>query len=322
MRTMRERLRMKTGAFMVDNLFRVFSRVGKMHPHAKPARHNVEVIRDIDYRGTGRWEHRLDVYRPKNARHPLPVVLYVHGGGFRILSKDTHWVMGLAYARRGYLVFNISYRLAPQHPYPAALEDATAAYHWVLAHAEKYGGDLSRLVLAGESAGGNLITGLTIAACYHRPEPWARSIFATGVVPRAVVPFCPALQVSDSDRFFRRKKKLPAFLRDRLIEISEAYLEGADASRPGGLELADPLLVIERGEKPARPLPPFCLSVGTKDPVLDDTRRMKAALDKLGVTCDVKYYEGELHAFQAMVFLPNARRCWLHTYKFLDTHLS
>src|SRR5581483_1456480 len=186
------------------------------------------------------------------------------------------------------------------------------AYHWVIDNAAKYGGDLSRLVLAGESAGGNLITGLAISACYERPEPFAKRVFSTGLVPRAVVPFCPALQVSDTDRFFRRNKKLPAFLRDRLTEINEAYLIGADASAPGGLELADPLLVLERGEKPARPLPPFFVSVGTKDPVLDDTRRMKAALDRMGVPCEARYYPGELHAFQAMVFLPNARRCWLH----------
>ena len=51
-------------------------------------------------------------------------MLYVHGGGFRILSKDTHWIMGLAFARRGFLVFNIGYRLAPKHPFPAAIADA------------------------------------------------------------------------------------------------------------------------------------------------------------------------------------------------------
>ena len=82
-----------------------------------------------------RPEHLLDIYRSTVHPPPWPVVLYVHGGGFRILSKDTHWLMGLIFARRGYLVFNINYRLAPRHTFPAALQDAAAAYAWVVRHA-------------------------------------------------------------------------------------------------------------------------------------------------------------------------------------------
>ena len=114
----------------------------------------MEVIRDLAYaEESRRREHRLDVYRPKQADGPLPVVMYIHGGGFRILSKDTHWMMGLAFARRGYLVFNVGYRLAPTHPFPAAIEDSCRAFEWVVAHAARFGGDLERLVIAGESSG-------------------------------------------------------------------------------------------------------------------------------------------------------------------------
>src|SRR5690606_5988723 len=122
-------------------------------------------------------EHRLDVYRPAHAEGPRPVVLYVHGGGFRILSKETHWLMGLYFARRGYVVFNIGYRLAPKHPFPAALEDSADALGWVVQNAHRYGGDPTRLVLAGESAGANLVTSLTLACCYRREEPYARRVF-------------------------------------------------------------------------------------------------------------------------------------------------
>lgn len=312
---------MATGAFVVDNFFRLASRAGQLHPKASPARHHVEVIRDLPYfDGSTLAEHRLDVWRPTDRKGPLPVVLYVHGGGFRILSKETHWVMALAYARRGYLVFNISYRLAPRHPYPAAVEDACAAYEWVTRHAAAYGGDLSRLALAGESAGANLVTALAVAACYQRPEPFTKRVFATGVVPRAVLPACGIFQVSDVARFGRRKK-LPAWLMDRLHETSDAYLRTVDATKEGMLDLADPLKLFERGERPARPLPPFFLPVGTKDPLLDDTRRLKAAFDRLGVECEARYYPGEPHAFHALVFRPNARRCWADSYAFLERHL-
>src|SRR5215470_12772647 len=134
-------LRMKAGALVVDNAFRGLSRLGRLDPRADPRRHGVEVIRDIAYLPTGRREHTLDVYRPSERSGPLPVVLYVHGGGFRILSKETHWLMALAYARRGYVVFNINYRLAPLAPYPAAIADACAAYVWVTRHAGRFGGD-------------------------------------------------------------------------------------------------------------------------------------------------------------------------------------
>jgi acetyl esterase len=311
-----ERLRRRAGAALVDGFFRGASRLGRLHPHARPERHGVVLERDVEYLPGGQPEHRLDVYRPAQAGNgPLPLVLYVHGGGFRILSKDTHWVMGLAYARRGYLVLNASYRLAPKHPYPAAVEDVAAAYVWAVENAARLGGDPARLIVAGESAGANLVTSLAVMACYERPEPWARRVFRAGVVPRAVVAACGLFQVSEPRRFRRRFPQLAPFVEDRIVEVSEAYL---GRTRAESLDLADPLLLFERGERPLRPLPPFFVPCGTRDPLLDDTRRLEAALQKLGVTCEARYYEGEMHAFHALVFREPARRCWGHTYAFLD----
>lgn len=317
-----DRLRRKAGAILVDGFFHGAARLGRLHPMARPERHGVEVTRDLAYvPGSPLPEHRLDVYRPRGASGPLPVVLYVHGGGFRMLSKDTHWIMGLAFARRGYLVLNVSYRLAPEHPFPAAVEDVAAAFAWTVRHAEEHGGDLSRLVLAGESAGANLVASLGLQTVFRREEPFARHVFETGVVPRAVVPACGIFQVSDVSRFARRKPSLSRFIADRLEEVEEAYL-GREPSRHGRtLELADPLVWLEREPEPARPLPPFFLPVGTKDPLLPDTRRLARALERLGGTAVDRYYPGELHAFHAFPFLPNARRCWGDTYVFLDAHV-
>jgi len=311
---------MRAGSFVVDNLFRGLARVGRLHPRAKPERHRVRVHRDVPYADDGVREHHLDIYEPEGVPPPWPVLLYVHGGGFRILSKDTHWVMALAYARRGYLVFNIDYRLAPRFRYPAAVTDAALAYRWVVENAERYGGDLSRLVLSGESAGANLVTALTLAACYERPEPFARAVFETGVVPRAVVPACGIFQVSDVEARFARKP-LPAWLRDRIVEVTEAYLGGVAPEHAHHFDLADPVVALERGTPPARPLPPFFLPVGTKDPLLHDTRRLAAALERLETPVEARYYPGEVHAFHAMIFRENARRCWRDTFDFLDRHV-
>lgn len=333
-------LRKRVGSLIFRHGLTGASYLGRLHPRARPHRHGIEVIRNLSYRPTGSDDHRLDVYipvrppttealnnRPERSftayTRPHPVVLYVHGGAFRILSKETHWVMGLAFARRGFLVFNINYRLAPRHPFPAALEDACAALEYVAREAGRHGGDPSRIVLAGESAGANLVTSLALLTSMKRPEPWARRVYELGVKPRAVVPMCGMLQVSDTERFTRRKR-LPSWLADRLLETTDAYLGRSQA--PDSQLLADPLLLIEElaaGRMAVdRPLPPFFASVGTRDPLLDDTRRLEAALKTLGAPHQARYYPGEVHAFQALVFRALAKQCWQETYAFLDQYLD
>ncbi|MBK9265318.1 MAG: alpha/beta hydrolase fold domain-containing protein [Polyangiaceae bacterium] len=268
----------------------------------------------------GEKHHLLDVYRPAEGRGPYPAVLYIHGGGFRILSKDSHWGMALAFARRGYVVFVVNYRLAPVHKYPAAVEDVATALQWVNDHAHEYGGDASRLVLAGESAGANLATSLAIALSYRRDEPFARRLFDANIAPRAVIAKCGMLQVSDPERFSRRRK-IPRFIRDRILEVSQSYLPKGPVAE-GHLDFADPVVVLERSIVPDKPLPPFFSSAGTKDPVLDDTRRLHAALLRLGVRSEARYYQGEIHAFQALHFLPNARAYWQEMHAFLEEVLA
>ncbi len=313
------RIRRRLGAALFDHGLHGISRIGRLHPRARAAHENANIVRNIPYAPSGRTEHMLDVYRPHDAlSSPRPTVFYIHGGAFRILSKDTHWVMALAFVRRGYVVFNVNYRLAPREPFPAALEDVCAAYGWVVRNAAKYGADPSRIVVAGESAGANLATALTLATCTRRAEPYAREVFDLGVVPRATIPACGMLQVTDPQRFHRRREALPAWLRDRLEETSDAYV--GESARHGDprLDLADPLVVLERDTPMERPLPPFFTFAGTKDPLLDDTRRLGVALDRRGVRCETRFYPGEVHAFHAMVWRPHARAAWGAMYSFLD----
>ena len=309
---------------VVDGFFKTASAIGRLHPMSRPERHDVEVVRDVPYEDTGLAEHRLDVYRPRGLPGPLPVLLYVHGGAFRILSKDTHWIMALAFARRGFLVLNISYRLAPKHPFPAAIADAASAYVFAVREAATWGGDPRTLVLAGESAGANLVTSLAISACWDRDEPHAKAVRETGIVPRAVLPACGLLQVTNPERFSSMYGgKLSPFFLDRIEEASGAYLRkvrGDVGSRE--LDLADPLVALERAAPPVRPLPPFFAVCGTADPLIDDTRRLAAALDRLGGRCEARYYEGEIHAFHAFVFRKAARRCWRDTFRFLEGALG
>lgn len=308
-----------------NTFFEGLSAAGRLTPLGNPARHGVEVESDVLY-GPHSDFHRLDIYRPVNRPKPWPVVFYAHGGAFTLLSKDTHWLMGLVFARFGYLVVNISYRLAPAHPYPAAIEDTCAAYTWMTKYLRDLGGDPTRVAVAGESAGGNLVTALTLAACQERPEPWARRVFETGVVPRASLPFCAFLEVSRPERFSQRRK-LPFWIDGMLRDASTSYLHGHPMEPVPHLELADPLRVIEGAagvpHVPSftRRLPPFFAPVGTRDPLLDDTRRLEKALRALNVPCEARYYPGGIHAFHAMVWDPTARRCWRDALAFLDRHV-
>lgn len=322
---MLDKLRRRLGSAAARGFFEGAARLGSLHPLANPKRHSVEKISNLRYLDGDREEHLLDVWRPLPTRAPFrkysgppwPIVFYVHGGAFRILSKDTHWVMALTFARRGFLVFNISYRLAPQFRFPTAVDDVCRAFAWAMKRAEEFGGDTSRVVLAGESAGANLVTSLAITLAYQRPEEFARIAWDTGIAPRAVVPACGVFQVSDIARLKRRKPNMPQIIADRLAEVEDGYLP-VDRSN---LDLADPLTLFERGDKPDRPLPPFFLPVGTRDPLLPDTREMASALRKLGVVAEDRYYEGELHAFHAMVMREQARRCWTDTFAFLDRYV-
>lgn len=316
----RRAARRSAGGVIVEAFFNGLAAAGKLHPRARPERHGVEVVRDVAYRDTGLAEHRLDIYRPAAREGPLPVVLYVHGGGFHILSKESHWLMGLVFARRGYVVFNVNYRLAPRHRFPVAVEDVCHAYRWVVEHAARFGGDPARIALAGESAGANLITALSVGLAYPRPEPFMAVARGAGVRPSAVLPACGIFQVTQPERFLR-KKNLSPFVYRRIAEVTAGYLATTAARGPEALALADPLCWLEQGAAPESPLPPFLLTVGTKDPLLDDTRRLAAALGRLNTPCEAHYYPGEIHAFHAFVWREHAKACWRTHLDFLARHL-
>lgn len=311
------RWRRRLNSWALDAMLGSMARLGRMHPAADPKRHGVELLRDVPYRTTGIPEHRLDVYRPRRGNGPWPIVVYFHGGGFRVLSKDTHWVMGLAFARAGMTVFNVSYRLAPRHPFPAAVQDALAAYHWVLHHAARFGGDLGRIVLAGESAGANLALTVSLCAAMRRPEPWARPAFEEGRVPDACIPTCGILQVSETDRFGGVARPPSPFARDRMMEITEAYLGGPLAKRSPATALADPLLILESDVPFERPFAPLFVGCGTADPVFDDSLRLEAAARRRGIEVTARWYEEEPHAFQALVWREAAGAYWRDVHEFL-----
>jgi len=286
-----------------------------LHPQARPDRQGVQLEKDIPYREGNHPRHALDIYRPTRPG-PLPTVLYFHGGAFSILSKNTHWVMGLGFARAGCLAVLPGYRLAPAHPFPAAIEDACAAWLWLLDHIEALGGDPGRIAIAGESAGANLALALTLATCFRRPEPYARAVFDRGVVPRCTLPACGIFQVTDAERY---RGRVPEWQYRQVDAVGRAYLRGR--RRSDACALADPLCILESEAQPERPIPPIYAPVGERDPLREDTLRLETALERRGVPVQAPVFPDEGHAFHALVFRENARRCWRQSYAFLNRHL-
>ncbi len=115
----------------------------------------MEVRRDIAYVPEGHPRQRLDLYLPKNARRPLPLIVWIHGGAWMGGSKDSVRI-ARPYLDRGYAVASIGYRLSSDAPFPAQIEDCKAAVRWLRAHADEYGLDPNRFAAWGSSAGGHL----------------------------------------------------------------------------------------------------------------------------------------------------------------------
>jgi epsilon-lactone hydrolase len=201
-------------------------------------------------------------------------VLYFHGGGYVVGSARTGARLAAELARRsGGRALSVDYRLAPEHPYPAAVEDAIAAYAGLLGS----GADPARVVLAGDSAGGGLAVAALLAA-RDRGLPQ----------PAACVIFSPWADITRSGGSFRAKDGVdPLFTYDTISWYAGKYVPAGDQSVP----LASPAYASLAG------LPPLLIQVGSHEVLLDDSVRLaaNAARDDVEVTLHVA--QGAPHVF-------------------------
>ena len=114
------------------------------------------VVPNVTYHVANGFDNSVDLYLPRNASGPSPVLMYIHGGGWVAGSKESNVLRLLPWLEKGWAVVNVQYRLGRISRAPAAVEDCLCALHWVKSNAEQYGFDTSRIVLTGNSAGGHL----------------------------------------------------------------------------------------------------------------------------------------------------------------------
>jgi acetyl esterase len=191
---------------------------------------------------------RAVAYRPE-ATGPLPILLFLHGGGFVVMSPESHAKLAKRLAvGAGALVVSLEYRLAPEHPYPDPLDDCVAAFGWLRKNAGSLGGDPARLAIAGDSAGGNLsaATTLRLMAAGEEPPagavlicPWTDLHLATGSY-RTLAPDDPVIDAEIMQYFRTSYAARSAQWDDPFVSPLRADLSGFPPSCVIAAEL-DPL---------------------------------------------------------------------------------
>ncbi|GAA1853982.1 alpha/beta hydrolase [Myceligenerans crystallogenes] len=212
---------------------------------------------------------------PPRAGDAAGTLLYLHGGGYAIGSAHTGAPLAAALAdRAGLRALSLGYRLAPEHPFPAAVDDALAAYRALIGDV-----DPARVVLAGDSAGAGLALATTLAAR------------AAGLpLPAAIVAFSGWFDLTLSGASLTAKESVdPLFDAADIAGYAGLYLpDAADPADP----LASPLLADLRG------LPPLLLQAGSHEVLLDDTTGLAARAAAADVEVVLETYPGSAHVFQ------------------------
>ncbi|HWX93776.1 MAG TPA: alpha/beta hydrolase [Terriglobales bacterium] len=144
--------------------------------------HDYEISPNITYIVANNFEAKLDVYRPRSAKSPVPVVMFIHGGGWVGGTKEDSALALLPYLHMGFAAVNVEYRLGKVSLAPAAAEDCLCAVHWVGVNAKKYNFDLNKVIVTGGSAGGHLAlttamipasAGFESECAYQEDESWS-----------------------------------------------------------------------------------------------------------------------------------------------------
>lgn len=234
-------------------------------------------------------------FRPRGA-DPDRVLVYLHGGGYSIGSIETHREYIAKLARRTKMqAFAVDYRLAPEHPYPAQLDDARAAWRYLL----DAGVDPRRAVIAGESAGGGL-TLSTLVALRDAGEP----------LPAAACVLSPwadltleAASLAENERY--------DYIHPRVLEVyAERFVGAADRDHP----LVSPLFADLEG------LPPMLIQAGDLETLRDDAVRLAERARAAGVDVTLTVYDDMIHAFMLFAGVPDAKRATDEIVAFVRRH--
>lgn len=268
----------------------------------------VEVERDIEYGKGGGKPLTLDLYRPKDAEGKLPLVVFIHGGGWRGGDKARAPVVQIV--PRGYVGASINYRLSGEATFPAAVEDCKCAIRFLRANADKYGIDPERIGVWGSSAGGHLSLMVGLADEGAGLEGKGGHEGVSSRVQAVCSWFGPADLTVGHDQFQGGAGRAPLqFLGGTYEELPEVYAK------------ASPVTYASKDD------PPVLMIHGDKDPVvpLDQSKRMLAAIEKAGGEAKLIVVMNAGHGWKAVgkaKMMPSRQEIDAATFEFFDEHLK
>ena len=228
------------------------------------------------------------------------VILYLHGGGYVVGSIYTHREMAsrLSRAAKAKAIL-IDYRLAPENPFPAAVEDATAVYRWLLSIGVKP----ARIVIAGDSAGG----GLAVATMVSIRDAGEK-------LPAAAVCISPWVDLAcSSESIVKNTQNDEMLTLEHLLNSAKAYLRETDPRMP----LASPVYAD------LSMLPPILIQVGTAEELLDDAKRLSECAKAYGVDVTLETWDDMFHVWHSFAaMLPEGQQAIERIGTFVRKHMS
>jgi acetyl esterase/lipase len=235
------------------------------------------VERDLVYATVDGVDLELDLFRPESAG-PHPAIVFVHGGGWQAGDKANWAEEAQDFAEKGYVAISVNYRLAPEHPFPAAVEDTKAAVRWLRAHATELDVDPSRIGAMGGSAGGHLVAMLGVTDGSEGLEGESGDLSLSSRV-QAVVDYYGPTDLSQA-----------ASLRDPAIV---AFIGGTCAEKPNLCQQASPVTYVSPDD------PPFLIIHGTRDPRVPFQQSviLRDALRDAGVEVEFLALQGAGHGW-------------------------
>ncbi|ORV91562.1 lipase [Mycobacterium interjectum] len=223
------------------------------------------------------------IYWPAGDREPLPVVVFYHGGGFSLGDLETHDPVARAHAAGAEaIVVSVDYRLAPEHPFPAGVNDCWAALQWVANNAAELGGDPGRIAVAGDSAGGNLAA---VMAHLARDNG--------GPALRFQLLWYPTVTADLSLPSHTENAYAPILDRDVIEAFLSWYLPDIEITDPKAL----PTTLAPANAADLSGLPPAFIGIAEHDPLRDDGARYAELLNAAGVPAELSHEPNMVHGY-------------------------
>jgi acetyl esterase len=232
----------------------------------------------------------LRLYRGNGAPPASTALIFFHGGGWALGSVATHDPLCRAVANAaGCVVISVEYRLAPEHRFPGAIDDASAATDWIIANAAALGIDPARIAVGGDSAGANLATVVALTSNRKQPDTIAAQVL-----------IYPAVDMRMASASHRRFAADVLLTHRTMLWFRELYLASPDQRLDWR---ASPCLSRDLANSP----PALVITAG-HDPLCDEGREFAQALSKVGVAVKETHFGGQMHGFMTMSkFIPEAQ---------------